>query len=147
LALVPDYRVYTLGEDGHIVRRTEIYCLDDEAALERAKNLAEGHAVELWEGDRVIALIAAKTATLRLPLHADAEALALCTRSSPDPVGLVDGAQRARVALQRKKKGLASRPEVNGVCGRRRYIFRYIALLSRICVIFERYFTKGLSWK
>ncbi len=60
MALVPDYRVYTLGEDGHIVRRTETYCLDDEAALERAKNLAEGHAVELWEGDRFIALIDGK---------------------------------------------------------------------------------------
>jgi hypothetical protein len=56
-----------LGEDGHIVRRTEIYCLDDEAALERAKNLAEGHAVELWEGDRVIAVIAAKTGSSTPP--------------------------------------------------------------------------------
>jgi len=38
----------------------EIYCPDDEAALERAKNLADGHAVELWEGDRRIALIDGK---------------------------------------------------------------------------------------
>jgi hypothetical protein len=60
LALVPDYWVYTLGEDGHIVGRTEIYCPDDEAALERAKNLADGHAVELWEGARRIALIDGK---------------------------------------------------------------------------------------
>jgi hypothetical protein len=30
-----------------------------EAALEHA-NLADGHAVELWEGDRYIALIDAK---------------------------------------------------------------------------------------
>jgi hypothetical protein len=57
LALVPDYRVYTLDEDGHIVRRSENHCPDDEAALERAKNLADGHAVELWERDRCIALI------------------------------------------------------------------------------------------
>ena len=49
LALVPDYRVYTLGEDGHIFRRTEISCPDDQAALERAKNIADGHAVELWK--------------------------------------------------------------------------------------------------
>jgi hypothetical protein len=58
LALVPDYRVYTLGEDGHIVGRTEIYCPDDETALERVKSLADGH--ELWEGDRRIALIDGK---------------------------------------------------------------------------------------
>jgi len=43
-----------------LVRRTEIYCPDDEAALERPKNLADGHAVELWEGDRRIALIDGK---------------------------------------------------------------------------------------
>ena len=60
LALVPDYRVCTLGEDGHIFRRTEISCPDDQAALERAKNLADGHAVELWEGGRRIALIDGK---------------------------------------------------------------------------------------
>jgi hypothetical protein len=39
------------------VGRTEIDCPDDEAALEHAKNLADGHAVELWEGSRRIALI------------------------------------------------------------------------------------------
>ena len=60
VAPVPDYRVYTLGEDGHIKGRTEIRCPDDEAALERAKNLADGHAVELWEGNRRIALIDGK---------------------------------------------------------------------------------------
>ena len=57
---MPDYRVYTLREDGHIVRRTEIHCPDDEAALERAKNIADGHAVELWEGSRFIVLIERK---------------------------------------------------------------------------------------
>jgi hypothetical protein len=60
LAPVPDYRVYTLGEDGHIKGRTEIRCPDDEAALEHAKQLADGHAVELWEGDRRIALVDGK---------------------------------------------------------------------------------------
>jgi len=57
LGLVPGYRVYTLGEDGHIVGRADIDCLHDEAAVERAQNLADGHAVELWEGTRRIALI------------------------------------------------------------------------------------------
>jgi len=40
---VPDYRVYTLGEGGHIKGRT-----------------ADGHAVEVWEYDRRIALIDGK---------------------------------------------------------------------------------------
>jgi len=57
---VPDYRVYTLGEDGHIKGRAEICCPDDEAALEHAKQLADGHAVELWERDRRIALVDGK---------------------------------------------------------------------------------------
>ena len=50
---MPDYRVYTLGEGGHIKGRT-----------------ADGHAVEVWEYDRRIALIDGKTARLRLALYA-----------------------------------------------------------------------------
>lgn len=46
-----------MDEDGHIVRRTEIHCPDDEAALGSVKNLADGHAVQLWEGSRCIALV------------------------------------------------------------------------------------------
>ena len=63
----PRYRVYTLGEDGHIKGRTEIRCPDDESALEHAKQLADGHAVELWECDRRIALIDGKDGSRTSP--------------------------------------------------------------------------------
>jgi hypothetical protein len=69
MAPVPGYRVYALGEDGHIKGRTEIDCPDDDAALERAKNLVDGHAVELWEGSRCIALIDKDGSSKPPPAH------------------------------------------------------------------------------
>jgi hypothetical protein len=57
LALVPEYRVYYVGESGHFVGRQEMTCRSDDVALERAKQLANGCAVELWEGGQLIARI------------------------------------------------------------------------------------------
>ena len=55
---MPDYRVFYVGEvSGHFVDRKEFSCPSDEAALERAKQFADGLAVELWEGSRFIARI------------------------------------------------------------------------------------------
>ena len=48
------YRAYLIGPDGHIVKRVELVCADDEAAKERAKTLADGHDVELWQEARRI---------------------------------------------------------------------------------------------
>jgi hypothetical protein len=65
MALVPDYRVYYVGKvSGHFVGREEFTCPSDEAALERAKQLVDGLAVELWEGDRFIARIEGKLPSL-----------------------------------------------------------------------------------
>jgi hypothetical protein len=92
---VPDYRVYTLGEDGHIKGRT-----------------ADGHAVEVWEYDRRIALIDGKTARLRL---------ARCTLSHRRSQSvIVEHCSRARsrassasrqVAVNGKPLGLLSQNE------------------------------------
>jgi hypothetical protein len=49
------YRAYIIGRDGHIVRREEFFCQNDEEAKERAKQFVDGHAVELWEEARKIA--------------------------------------------------------------------------------------------
>jgi hypothetical protein len=58
---VPDYRVYYVGTvSGRFIGREEFACPSDEAAFERAKQLAGGLAVELWEGDRFIARIEAR---------------------------------------------------------------------------------------
>jgi hypothetical protein len=52
---MPDYRAYILGPDGHIQLRVELHCADEETATERAKQLVDGHGVELWDGARKIA--------------------------------------------------------------------------------------------
>jgi hypothetical protein len=52
---VNEYRIYLIGSDGHIKSRVDLICADDEAAKEHAKQLVDGHDVELWQLDRKIA--------------------------------------------------------------------------------------------
>jgi hypothetical protein len=49
------YRAYLIGRGGRIVSRTDLHCTDEEAAAKQAKQLVDGHDVELWEMDRKIA--------------------------------------------------------------------------------------------
>ena len=53
---MPDYRAYFLGDDGHIMSAVNLWCSDDDAAVDTAKELADDHDVELWQFDRLIAL-------------------------------------------------------------------------------------------
>ena len=53
--LMAAYRAYLIGPDGHIVSRIELLCDDDEAAKNRARQLVDGHDVELWDGAKKIA--------------------------------------------------------------------------------------------
>jgi hypothetical protein len=55
-----DYRAYIMASDGHILRRYEFYRSDDEEAKEHAKQLVDGHDVELWHRDQRIAEFKAK---------------------------------------------------------------------------------------
>lgn len=49
------YRLYTLGSDGHIEGPpTIVECDDNQAAVERAKELLNGKAIEVWERKRLI---------------------------------------------------------------------------------------------
>ncbi len=50
-----DYRAYIIGLDGHIQKRFEFYCSDDEEAGERAKQYVDGRDVELWHRGQKIA--------------------------------------------------------------------------------------------
>jgi hypothetical protein len=50
-----EYRAYLIGSDGHIIQRADLICADDETAKERAKQLVDGHDVELWQLGRKIA--------------------------------------------------------------------------------------------
>ena len=55
LAEVTEYRAYIIGPDGHILWRIDLFCVDDDAAKKQAKQLVDGHDVELWQLDRQIA--------------------------------------------------------------------------------------------
>jgi hypothetical protein len=49
-----DYRAYIIGRDGHVQRRVDIQCVDVTEAVRLAKQLVDGHDVELWQSDRRI---------------------------------------------------------------------------------------------
>jgi hypothetical protein len=49
------YYVYVIGDDGHITNRVVVVCNNDDEAKRCAKQLIDGHAVELWQGTRCIA--------------------------------------------------------------------------------------------
>lgn len=50
-----EYQAYVIGEDGHIQRRIDLACADDDAAKEQAEALLDDHSIELWQSDRKIA--------------------------------------------------------------------------------------------
>ena len=54
-AQMTDYRVYVMGTDGHIANAILLDCVDDNAAIESAKQLVNGRDLELWQRDRLIA--------------------------------------------------------------------------------------------
>jgi hypothetical protein len=50
-----EYRAYIIGPDGHIQRRIDLLCANDDVAKERAKAMVDGHALELWQEARKVA--------------------------------------------------------------------------------------------
>jgi hypothetical protein len=57
---MPHYRAYIIGRDGRFEKAIDLDCANDEAAEESAKQLVDGHDVELWQRDRRIAKFDAK---------------------------------------------------------------------------------------
>ena len=49
-----EYRAYTVGSDEHFVGSQVLICSDDAEAIEKTKQLIDGHDIELWSGDRFI---------------------------------------------------------------------------------------------
>ena len=49
-----EYRAYVVGSDGHFIDSFVLECADDTEAMERAKQLVDGHDVELWQLARKI---------------------------------------------------------------------------------------------
>ena len=63
-----DYKLYCIGEDGHIEKRHDYYAPDDLGALERAREICGPHGVEVWEGARLVASVKADgTADFAMP--------------------------------------------------------------------------------
>jgi hypothetical protein len=53
---VPFYRVYALGDDGHVVGPpTLINCDDDEAATREAQRILKNRVLEVWSLTRIVA--------------------------------------------------------------------------------------------
>jgi hypothetical protein len=52
---MPEYRAYIIGTDGHFHNAVPLECADDTEATEQAKQLVDGHDVELWQRARKIA--------------------------------------------------------------------------------------------
>jgi hypothetical protein len=50
---MPDYRLYFLAND-HIRRFVEFDCPDDEAAIEKVAEHADGRVMELWQRNRLV---------------------------------------------------------------------------------------------
>jgi hypothetical protein len=51
------YRAYTVDDDGHFIRYRGFVCARDEDAVVWAKQLQDGHPIELWSGHRFVVRI------------------------------------------------------------------------------------------
>ena len=49
-----EYRVYSMGDDGHIIRASQFIAATDEIAFEEARQFVDGCDVEVWNGCRFV---------------------------------------------------------------------------------------------
>jgi hypothetical protein len=56
---VNEYRAYVVGRDGHFTSYRAFRCHDDDEAVVWARQLLDGQDVELWSGERFVALLKA----------------------------------------------------------------------------------------
>jgi len=54
VAKVNEYRAFTMGHDGHIKSSRAFVCESDDDATVWAKQLLDGHDIELWSGERFV---------------------------------------------------------------------------------------------
>jgi hypothetical protein len=55
--VMPEYRAYVVGDDGHFNGYEPLVCADDVEAITKAKVLSERCSVELWRGPRLVSSI------------------------------------------------------------------------------------------
>jgi hypothetical protein len=46
------YRAYLIGRDGYFMKSVDLICDDDDGARKCARQMVDGHDVELWQQDR-----------------------------------------------------------------------------------------------
>ena len=51
---MPEYRAHIIRTDGQFLGALKLICSDDASAKEYAKQLVDGHDIELWQGERRI---------------------------------------------------------------------------------------------
>ena len=49
-----EYRIYDIGDDGHIVGSTPLICKDDNEAIEKARQVGKEKIIEIWSGERFV---------------------------------------------------------------------------------------------
>jgi hypothetical protein len=55
---MPEYRIYNLEQNGQLViARVDLMFESDEIAISQAEKLIVGDAVEVWQGDRLVAML------------------------------------------------------------------------------------------
>ena len=50
-----EYRIYSVGSDGHFMKSECLECASDEDAIKQAGQSIDTYDVELWSGARVVA--------------------------------------------------------------------------------------------
>jgi hypothetical protein len=55
---MPYYRAYIIGRDGQFIEAVSLDCADDPGAVESAKQLVNGHDIEVWQQDRLVTRLA-----------------------------------------------------------------------------------------
>jgi hypothetical protein len=58
---VVEYRAYVIDHGGHFVSFEPMVCTDDAEAIEKAQRIVDRFAVELWNGERFVIRLEAKT--------------------------------------------------------------------------------------
>lgn len=51
---MPEYRAYEVGLEGHFIGSEPLVCADDAEATERARQMVDGHDIELWNAGRLV---------------------------------------------------------------------------------------------
>jgi hypothetical protein len=59
--MMPEYRAFLVGSDGHFHSSQGLEAPDDQAAVEAAKSLVNGFDVEVWLRDRKVAILKHET--------------------------------------------------------------------------------------